>query len=111
MKGYPFLHHVSSFAGRAVVFFFVLSVLLCFFYVLGTYQDFLDSTQLTLLSLLRISLGCEIACAIWLAVFLVYRAVYERRLFVVRWVLLLAALSFSAGLLIVLRFVQQWLQS
>ncbi|MGA2479739.1 MAG: hypothetical protein ABSG63_13390 [Spirochaetia bacterium] len=111
MKGYPFLPRLSSFAGRAVVFFFVLSLLLCFFYVLGTYQDFLDSTQLALLSLLRISLGCEIACGIWCAVFLVYRGVYERRVFPVRWVLLLLALVFCSGLLLVLRFVQSWLQS
>jgi hypothetical protein len=111
MKGYPFLPRLSSFAGRAVVFFFVLSLLLCFFYVLGTYQDFLDSTQLALLALLRVSLGCEIACGIWLAVFLAYRGVYERRVFAVRWVLLLLSLIFCAGLLLVLRFVQQWLQS
>jgi hypothetical protein len=111
MKAYPFLPRLSSFAGRAVVFFFVLSLLLCFFYVLGNYQDFLDSTQLALLAVLRVSLGCEIACGIWLAVFLVYRAVYERRVFVVRWVLLVLALIVCSGLLLVLRFVQQWLQS
>jgi hypothetical protein len=111
MKGYPFLPRLSSFAGRAVVFFFVLSILLCFFYVLGTWQDFLDSTQLTLLSLLRVSLGCEIACGIWLAVFLAYRGIFEKRFFVARWVLLLGALALSAALLLALRFVQQWLQS
>ena len=94
-----------------MVFFFVLCLLLCFFYVLGTYQDFLDSTQLALLALLRVSLGCEIACGIWMAVFLAYRGVYERRVFAVRWVLLLLSLIFCAGLLLVLRFVQQWLQS
>ena len=94
-----------------MVFFFVLSLLLCFFYVLGTYQDFLDSTQLALLALLRISLGCEMASGIWQAVFLAYRGVYERRIFAVRWVLLLLSLIFCAGLLLVLRFVQQWLQS
>lgn len=94
-----------------MVLFFVLSLLLCFFYVLGTFQDFLDSTQLALLSALRVSLGCEIACGIWLAMFLAYRVVYEKRIFVVRWVLLLLALVTCSGLLLVLRFVQSWLQS
>ena len=56
-------------------------------------------------------MGCEIACGIWMAVFLAYRGVYERRVFAVRWVLLLLSLIFCAGLLLVLRFVQQWLQS
>ena len=111
MKAYPFLPRLSSFAGRAVVFFFVLSLLLCFFYIIGNYQDFLDSTQLALLAVLRVSLGCEIACGIWCAVFLAYRGVYERRVFVVRWVLLVLALISRSGLLLVLRFVQQWLQS
>jgi hypothetical protein len=111
MKAYPFLPRLSSFAGRAVVFFFSLSLLLCFFYILGNYQDFLDSTQLALLSLLRLSLGCGIACGIWLAVFLIYRGIYERRLFIVRWILLVLELIFCSGLLLMLSFVQQWLQS
>ena len=54
MKGYPFLSRVSSFAGRAVVFFFIVSVLCLFFYVLGNDQDFLDSTQLFLLNCLLV---------------------------------------------------------
>jgi hypothetical protein len=111
MKQYPFLSHVSSFTGRAVVFFFMVSVLLFFFYMLGNYQDFLTSTQLLLLSLLRVSLGLEIASGAWLAGFLVYRNVHERRPFVVRWILLVVSLLFSVSLLVALRFVQQWLQT
>ena len=111
MKAYPFLLHVSSFVGRAVVFFFVISLLLCFFYVLGNYQDFLDSTQLFLLSLLRVSLGLEIVCGIWCAGFLAFRTARERRPFLVRWILLVLSLLCCSGLLLALRFVQQWLQS
>jgi hypothetical protein len=111
MKQYPFLSHVSSFTGRAVVFLFMVSVLLFFFYMLGNYQDFLTSTQLLLLSLLRVSLGLEIAADVWLAGFLVYRNIHERRMFVVRWILLAIALIFSTALLVTLRFVQQWLQT
>jgi hypothetical protein len=111
MKQYPFLSHVSSFTGRAVVFLFMVSVLLFFFYMLGNYQDFLTSTQLLLLSLLRVSLGLEIAAGVWLAGFLVYRNIHERRMFVVRWILLAIALIFSTALLVTLRFVQQWLQT
>jgi hypothetical protein len=111
MKQYPFLSHVSSFTGRAVVFFFMMSVLLFFFYLLGNYQDFLTSTQLLLLALLRVSLWLEIASAVWLAAFLVYRNVHERRPFVLRWIFLVIAFVFSGSLLVALRFVQQWLQS
>jgi hypothetical protein len=111
MKGYPFLTHVSSFAGRAVVFFFILSLLSLFFYVLGNYQDFLDATQLFLLGCLRASLSLQLLCSIWLAGFLVYRAARERRPFVVRWVLLSVSFCASAVLLAALRLVQQWLHA
>jgi hypothetical protein len=111
MKEYPFLSRASSFTGRAVVFFFVLSALLCFFYALGNYQDFLDSTQLFLLRLLRVSLEMEIFCGAWLAVFLVHRNVSERRPFVARWILLVLSLVSCSAVLVALRFVQQWLQS
>jgi len=111
MKGYPVLLRASSFTGRAVVFFFLLSVLLCFFYALGNYQDFLDSTQMFLLRLLRVSLEIELFCGVWLAGFLVYRNVTERRPFIARWILLVLSLAGCSALLFTLRFVQQWLQS
>ncbi len=94
-----------------MTFFFVLSILLCFFYVLGNYQDFLDSTQLFLLRSLRVSLELELFCGAWLAVFLVWRAVQEHRAFLVRWVLLVLSAICCVVLLVALRFVQQWLQS
>jgi hypothetical protein len=111
MKEYPFLTHASSFTGRAVVFFFLLSVLLLFFYLAGNYQDFLDSTQVLLLWLLRVSLSLQLLTGVWLACFLVYRTVHERRVFVVRWILLLLSFAGSGALLVSLRFVQQWLQA
>jgi hypothetical protein len=111
MKGYSFLHHVSSFTGRAVVFFFLTSVLCVFLYVLGNYQDFLDSTQLLLLGCLRVSLSLQLVCSVWLAGFLVWRVVRERRPFIVRWVLLGLSFCASAVLLAALRMVQQWLHA
>jgi hypothetical protein len=111
MKGYPFLSRVSSFAGRAVVFFFIVSVLCLFFYILGNDQDFLDSTQLLLLSCLRVSLSLELVTSIWLAGFLVWRSVREHRTFIVRWILLVLSFSTASVLLAALRLVQQWLKS
>ena len=111
MKGYSFLFHLSSFAGRAVVFFFLTSVLSLFFYILGNYQDFLDSTQLLLLGSLRASLSLQLICSVWLAGFLVYRAVQEHRSFLVRWILLGLSFCASAALLVALRVVQEWLSA
>ena len=111
MKGYSFLSHLSSFAGRAVVFFFTVSLLSLFFYILGNYQDFLDATQIFLLACLRVSLSLQLVCSVWLAGLLVYRAVREHRPFVVRWVLLGLSFCVSAVLLAALRLVQQWLHA
>ncbi len=102
---------MSSFTGRAVAFFFIMSIVLLFFYLIGNYQDFLDSTQIFLLSLLHVSLGLQLACGVWLAGFLVYRNVHEHRRLLLRWILLILSFACSAGLLIALRYVQQWLQS
>ncbi len=111
MKEYPFLNRLSSFTGRAVVFFFLLSVLLFFFYILGNYQDFLDSTQLLLLSLLRLSLALELASGIYLAIFLVRRNIHEHRALVVRWVLLVLSMAVCGVLLVALQFIRSWLHS
>jgi len=111
MKGYPFLHHVSSFAGRAVVFFFIVALISLFFYILGNYQDFLDSTQLLLLACLRISLSLQLVTSVWLAGLLIYRSMRERRAYVVRWVLLAVSFCVSSVLLVALRLVQQWLHA
>ena len=103
--------HLSSYTGRAVVFLFLLSALVCFFYVLGNYQDFLDSSQVFLLSILRVSLSLELVTGVWLAGFLIHRAVWLHRPFIVRVVLLLLSLTACTALLVALRYVQQWLQS
>ena len=111
MKAYLFLSRMSSFTGRAVAFFFVISIFLLFFYLIGNYQDFLDSTQLFLLACLRVCLSFEMITGVWLAGLLVYRNLSEHRPFVVRWILLALALCTSAVLLAALRLVQQWLHS
>lgn len=111
MKEYPFLTRLSSFTGRAAVFFFLLSVLLFFFYILGNYQDFLDSTQLFLLSLLRLSLALELASGAYLGIFLVRRNLHERRPFVVRWVLLVLSLAVCGTLLVALQYIRAWLHT
>jgi hypothetical protein len=111
MKEYPFLAHLSSFAGRAVVFFFSTSVLLLYFYLLGNDQDFLDSTQTMLLSALSLSLALQLICGVYLAVALVRRVIRERKAFLVRWVLLVLSMIVCAGLLVVLRWLESWLRT
>ena len=111
MHSHRFITHAASYTGRAVVFLFLVSALACFFFVLGNYQDFLDSSQVFLLSFLRVSLSLELVTGAWLAGFLVHRAVHLHRPFAVRALLLVASLAFCTVLLFILRYAQQWLQS
>ena len=111
MKAYLFLQRVSSFAGRAVVFFFITSMLTLFFYIIGNYQGFLDATQVFLLSILHVTLILEIVCGFYLAVFLVVRATKEHKYFVVRFVLLFLSLVFCTGLLLFLGVLQSWFRA
>ncbi len=111
MRAYPFLLRVSSFTGRAVVFFFLFTLLVFFFYLLGNLQDFLDSTQLFLVFLLNLSLILQIVTSVYFAGFLVMRSIKEKRVFVARFVLLALSMFFSLGLLAAVRFLQSWLQT
>jgi hypothetical protein len=111
MKTYPFLLRVSSFTGRAVVFFFISSLLAFFFYLLGNYQDFLDSTQLFLLAVLHVSLILQLACSVYLAAFLVLRSIREHKVFLARFIMLALSMAVCGGLLVSMRFLQSWLQA
>lgn len=110
MRVYPFVRHVSSFAGRLLAFAFLLSLLLAFLWLAGNAQGFLDATQATLLSFLRWTLLIELAAGVWTEGILVARTVLERRLFPVRSLLAAAALVAGAFLLASLGFLQAWLR-
>jgi hypothetical protein len=102
------LHTLYWLAGRAAVFFFVLSLLVLALYLLGNFQDFLDSSQLLLLSILRISLLAEILTA--LAYFLMIFLLGRWRRYPGRLVLCFLAAVFSTALLLAVSFLSAWFQ-
>jgi hypothetical protein len=110
MKDYSILSRLSSYTGRAAVFFFASSVLVTFFFLVGNGQEFLESTQSLLLRLLSASLALELACGAAFGVFLARRTFLERRAFVVRWVLLVLSLAVSMVLLVGLHWLRSWLR-
>ena len=63
---------------RAVVFFFIFSLLLFLLYLLGNFQEFLDSTQIFLIKLLKISLLTEVFLGV-LYILLVFVLRRQRR--------------------------------
>jgi hypothetical protein len=102
------LHSLYWLAGRGAVFFFILSLLVFALYLLGNFQEFLDSSQIFLLSLLRVSLLSEMLTALvyFVMVFLLGR----QRRYPARLVLCLLAAALSATLLLAVGFLSAWFQ-
>jgi hypothetical protein len=102
------LHSLYWLAGRAAVFFFVLSILVFALYLLGNFQEFLDSSQLLLLGLLRVSLLAEILAA--LSYFVIVFLLGRQRRYPGRLVLSLLSAVFSAALLVSVSYLSAWFQ-
>ncbi len=96
--------------GKLLGFFFVLSLLLLLLYALGSYQEFLDSSQLWLLRVIRISLGGVVFTGLYGAVLMIIGAATRRRFPGLRFVLTLLAVVMCAALLLVLTFLSSWFQ-
>ncbi len=93
-------------AGRTAVFCFLLSLLTLALYLLGNFQEFLDSTQVLLLILLRLALIAGILSALTYAV--VSLVVGRPR--AGRLILCFLSVVYSAALLLVTGFLSAWFQ-
>jgi hypothetical protein len=93
---------------RAVVFFFIFSLLLFLLYLLGNFQEFLDSTQIFLIKLLKISLLTEVFLGV-LYILLVFVLRRQRRHYLK---LIFCSLSvvISYLLLLAFSFLSAWFQ-
>jgi hypothetical protein len=102
------LHSLYWLTGRGAVFFFILSLLVFALYLLGNFQEFLDSSQLLLLAILRISLLSEMLSSLdyFVMVFLLGR----QRRYPARLVLCVLSFGFSASLLAAVGFLSAWFQ-
>lgn len=101
-----FLDSLYWLSGRAAVFCFVLSVLVFALYLLGNFQEFLDTTQVLLLTLLRLALLAEVI----LALLYVLVTFALGRLRFGRVVLSLLSAVFCAALLLGTGFLSAWFQ-
>lgn len=93
---------------RGVVFFFLFSLLLFLLYLLGNFQEFLDSTQVLLIQLLKASLLAEVFIGLVyiLSVFFLRRA---RRQYV-KLILCSFSVVFCCLLLLAFSFLSAWFQ-
>jgi hypothetical protein len=93
---------------RAVVFFGIFSLLLFLLYLLGNFQEFLDSSQIFLIRLLKISLLSEVFTGL-LYVVLVFMLRRQRR-FLGKLILCSLSILGSFFLLLVFSFLSAWFQ-
>lgn len=100
----------SAVFGRLLSFFFVLTLLLLLLYVLGSYQEFLDSSQEWLLRIARISLAGVVFTGVNSLVLIVIRAFAGARFRVGRFAVVLLAVILGIALLGTLTFLSTWFQ-
>ena len=86
----------------------MLSLLLLCLYLLGNFQEFLDSTQIFLLDTLRLSLLAEVFVGV-LYIFLVFFLRRQRR-YVVKLVLCFLSVVLCWTLLLGVSFLSAWFQ-
>ena len=96
-------------AGRAVLFFFAISLLLLLLYALGNFQEFLDSTQTFLLQLLTGASLLEVLVASYYLAFLGFWAVKYRRRYLIRIILTVLALVLWCAVFLGVKFLSAWL--
>ncbi|MQY76083.1 MAG: hypothetical protein GH155_00440 [Spirochaeta sp.] len=88
-----------------MIFFFVVSLLLLGIYLLGNFQDFLDTSQLFLLKILEFFLLIEVVLSLFYIIFILFYAVNTGKLALLRLLLAFFSLSFCFVLLLVLKFL------
>jgi hypothetical protein len=93
---------------RVVVFFFIFSLLLFLLYLLGNFQEFLDSTQIFLIQLLKVSLLTEVFFGL-LYLLLVFLLRRQRR-FLGKLILCSLSIVGSFVLLMAFSFLSAWFQ-
>jgi len=94
--------------GRSLVFFFTVSLLLLGTYLLGNFQDFLDTSQLFLLKSLEISLLIEVVLSLFYIIFILFRTIKTGKLGLLRLILAFLSLSFCFALILALKFLSAW---
>ena len=103
-----FREPVFRITGRSLIFFFVVSLLLLGLYMLGNFQDFLDTSQLFLLQSLEFSLLTEVVLSTFYIIFVLFYAVSTGKLDLLRLILTFLSLIFCFALLLVLKFLSAW---
>ncbi len=100
---------LPSVVGRTCVFLFLFTLLCISLFLLGNFQDFLDSTQVFLLHLFEISSVAFVMASLYYIGVLIVLASRGRRLQTLRLVLAAAGVVAFSALYALVRFFLAWL--
>ena len=104
--GIYILDSLYWFTGRAAAFCFLLSLLVLALYLLGNFQEFLDATQVLLLTTLRLALLAEIL----LSLLYIPVSIILGRQRAVRLLLCFLSVLYGLALLLATGFLSAWFQ-
>jgi len=99
---------VGAISSRAVWFTFVHALMFLAFYLLGNFQQFLDSSQLVLLRLFEVAAAFTGAFGAYAVIYLIARTLAGSRLPVTRLVATASATVVSVALVLLFKLSQAW---
>jgi ABC-type transport system involved in multi-copper enzyme maturation permease subunit len=99
----------SQFLGKCALFLDLFSLILIFYYLLGNFQGFLDSTQKFLLSVLETVSLAGILVHAYMGIILVVRAINKKGMEKKRFISILVFLCYFLIIYIVIKFFTAWI--
>lgn len=100
---------IHAFVGRLCVFLFPVVVLLSGLFLLGNFQEFLDSTQIFLLSLLRVATLSFIIAAVYHLLVLTVHVMRKGRVSFFAFLFSLLGMVVVGAIYFLVNFLSSWL--
>jgi hypothetical protein len=97
------------FLGKVSVFFVFATCILVFYYMVGNFQGFIDSTQRMLLTLLELASLIGFIIEVYKLILFFIRAVREKKMQIGRFIRGLVFLLYFLGIYLLLKFLATWL--
>ena len=99
-----------SLLGRLTIFFVLFSIQLLFLYIIGNYQEFLDSSQFFLLKILEIVSLLGGISGTYYIFFLFFVGVIEKKIMILRFILTIISIILCTFLFSGIKFLSSWFQ-
>ncbi len=93
---------------RIFMFFFSMTILVLFLYLLGNRQEFLDSTQFMLLKMITAGATISVFIGFFTMVTIIVLTFHTKRIYLGEFTLILLTVAISAVIVMVVNFLDVW---